>query len=174
MTHDIRYATFLKISGRYRRRYGCSKQCATEKGKEDVLNMNKNVKSSIHGAELKQENGSPPNFYAIHAKWVTITLKDIQIIPQYLQWKATRKKMRTVYMVQSWNSTIYVVQSWNKEDKKIRWWRMNSVLFYLTKKTWSQTTKDEFYAFYLKKKNGSPTTRWINWLLSRWREEMPI
>ena len=42
MTHDIQCVTFLKISGRYRR-CGHNKQCATEKGKEDVLNMNKKV-----------------------------------------------------------------------------------------------------------------------------------
>ena len=32
----------------------------------------------------------PPNLYAIHAKWVTITLKDIQITLECLQWKAVR------------------------------------------------------------------------------------
>ena len=29
----------------------------------------------------------PPNLYAIHAKHVTITLEDTQIVLQYLQWK---------------------------------------------------------------------------------------
>ena len=32
----------------------------------------------------------PPNLYAIHAKWVTITLEDTQNVSQYPQWKSCK------------------------------------------------------------------------------------
>ena len=123
----------------------------------------------------------PSNLYAIHAKWVTITLKDIQIISQYLQWKSckvenensihgTELKQNSIHGAELKQNSIHGTElkteqyTWCRaETEQYKWCRAEAKMTrnkmmkddiytsYLTKKTRSKMTKDEFFASYLKK-----------------------
>ena len=107
----------------------------------------KETTKAVSMVQSRSKKMVPPNLYVIHAKWVTITLKDIQIISQYLQWKSCKvENENSIHGAGLKQNSIHATGLKTEQDtwcrakteynidgvelkqrqQETRWWRMTS------------------------------------------------